>query len=70
METSTIHQADGGREEEWAESQQWAEYMSITFVKSNLKQSFLLCVCVCVVLDGELDAREIMKWTLRGKWKN
>ncbi|TNN70386.1 hypothetical protein EYF80_019412 [Liparis tanakae] len=25
METSTIHQADGGREEEWAESQQWAE---------------------------------------------
>jgi len=21
METSTIHQADGGREEEWAESQ-------------------------------------------------
>ncbi|TNN37934.1 hypothetical protein EYF80_051910 [Liparis tanakae] len=23
METSTIHQADGGREEEWAESQQW-----------------------------------------------
>jgi len=22
METSTIHQADGGREEEWAESQQ------------------------------------------------
>ncbi|TNN39824.1 hypothetical protein EYF80_050005 [Liparis tanakae] len=25
METSVIHQADGGREEEWAEFQQWAE---------------------------------------------
>ncbi|TNN69150.1 hypothetical protein EYF80_020617 [Liparis tanakae] len=25
METSTVHQADGGREEEWAESQQRAE---------------------------------------------
>jgi len=25
METSTIHQADGVREEEWAESQQWAK---------------------------------------------
>ncbi|TNN25966.1 hypothetical protein EYF80_063899 [Liparis tanakae] len=25
IQTSTIHQADGGREEEWVESQQWAE---------------------------------------------
>ncbi|TNN71309.1 hypothetical protein EYF80_018511 [Liparis tanakae] len=25
IQTSTIHQADGGREEEWAESQRWAE---------------------------------------------
>jgi len=36
METSTIHQADGGGEEEWAESQQWAEsqhYVSIGLVR-------------------------------------
>ncbi|TNN45145.1 hypothetical protein EYF80_044641 [Liparis tanakae] len=43
METSTIHQADGGREE-WAESQQGDK--SVSFVRKNIS---------CDLCSGKLD---------------
>ncbi|TNN49869.1 hypothetical protein EYF80_039911 [Liparis tanakae] len=40
METSTIHQADGGGEEEWAEPQQWAEPQHQDELQAGMKRGF------------------------------
>ncbi|TNN75140.1 hypothetical protein EYF80_014550 [Liparis tanakae] len=46
METSTIHQADGGREEEWAESQQGHGRVGLKM--ENSEQTFMdLATAIC-----------------------